>query len=234
MPGKAPPHIHDLANATGGWLRPAEGDLLFHLASQCRAGCIVEIGSFEGKSITYLAAGSNAATRVPVYSIDPHTGNGDGSNTFPAFQQQVARSGFAHLVRPIVATSQQTACSFDEQIGLLFIDGAHDDASVKSDWDQWVPKVLPGGYVAMHDTLLWRAPREIAEERIIRSTEFVRTGVADSITFGMKRQPHDATENRWQRSRVLLLKRASNVAARIPLPDSAKDFGSRALRALQR
>jgi len=229
MLGKAPPRIHDLANAAGGWLRPAEGDLLFHLAGQCRAGCIVEIGSFQGKSITFLAAGSDTAARVPVYSIDPHTGN-----SFPAFQQQVARSGFAHLVRPIVATSQQAAIDFDEQIGLLFIDGAHDDASVKSDWDQWVPKVLPGGYVAMHDTLLWRAPREIAEERILRSAEFVRTGVADSITFGMKRQPHDAGENRWQRWRVLLLKRASNVAARLPLPGFAKAFGSRALRVLQR
>ncbi|HEY6393451.1 MAG TPA: class I SAM-dependent methyltransferase [Bryobacteraceae bacterium] len=234
MPGNAPPHIHDLANAAGGWLRPAEGDLLFHLAGQCRAGCIVEIGSFEGKSITYLAAGSNAAARVPVYSIDPHTGNSGGSSTFPAFQRQVARSGFAHLVRPIVATSQQAAIDFNDPIGLLFIDGAHDDASVKSDWDQWVPKVLPGGYVAMHDTLLWRAPREIAEERIIRSPEFVRAGVADSITFGMKRQSHDAPETRLRQWRVLLLKRASNAAARVPLPDFAKAFGSRALRALQR
>jgi len=219
-----------LANAAGGWLRPAEGDLLFHLASQCRTGCIVEIGSFQGKSITYLAAGSDAAARVPVYSIDPHT----GANSFPAFQRQVAHSGFAHLVRPIVATSQHAAIDFDEQIGLLFIDGAHDDASVKSDWDQWVPKVLPGGHVAMHDTLLWSAPRDVAEERIIRSAEFVRIGVADSITFGMKRQPHDSQETRLRRLRVLLLKRACNVAAQIPLPGSAKDFGSRALHVLQR
>ena len=234
MPGKAPPHIHDLANATGGWLSPAEGDLLFHLASQCRAGGIVEIGSFQGKSITYLAAGSEAGASVPVYSIDPHTGDGSASGTYPAFQRQVARSGLAHLVRPVVAPSQEAALQFDEQIGVLFIDGAHDDASVKLDWDLWVPKVLPGGYVAMHDTLLWRAPREFAEKRIIRSAEFVRTGVADSITFGKKRQEGDAKENSLQRLRVLLLKRASNLGARIPLPSSAKAFGSRALRALQR
>src|SRR5260370_19013548 len=195
MPGKAPPHINDLPNATGGWLSPAEGDLLFHLASPCPAGCIVEIGSFQGKSITYLAAGSDAGARVPVYSIDPHTGDGDASGSFPAFQRQVARSGLAHLVRPIVATSQQAAIDFDEQIGLLFIDGAHDDASVKLDWDLWVPKVLPGGFVAMHDTLLWRAPSEIAEKRIIRSADFVRIGVSDSITAGMKRQPPAPMQN---------------------------------------
>src|SRR5438552_1994874 len=116
MQRKAPHHIHDLANGAGGWLRTAEGDLLFDLASQCRAGCIVEIGSFEGKSITYLAAGSNAGARCPVYSIDPHTGNGKGQNSFPAFQRQVARTGLGDLVRPIVATSHEAAIDFDERI----------------------------------------------------------------------------------------------------------------------
>ncbi len=234
MKRKAPSHIHDLANGTGGWLRTAEGDLLFDLASRCRAGCIVEIGSFQGKSITYLAAGSNAGARVPVYSIDPHTGLGDGQNTFPAFQRQIARTGLGDLVRPIVAPSQQVGVEFDEQIGLLFIDGAHDDLSVRQDWDLWVPKVLPGGYVAMHDTLLWKAPREISEERILRSADFVKTGVTDSTTFGMKRQERDAEENYLHRMRVLLLKRFCNVAARMALPDSAKVAGSRAVRALQR
>jgi predicted O-methyltransferase YrrM len=231
---KAPADVHDLANGTGGWLRRPEGDLLFDLAKRCRAGCIVEIGSFQGKSITYLAAGSNAGARVPVYSIDPHTSLGAGQNTFPAFQRQVARTGLSDLVRPIVAPSQQAAVDFDEQIGFLFIDGAHDALSVRRDWDLWVPKVLPGGYVAMHDTLLWKAPREISEERILRSADFVKTGFTDSITFGMKRQACDGEENYLHRMRVLLLKRACNVAAGMSLPDSAKVAGSRLVRALQR
>src|SRR5260370_17370010 len=139
MPGKAPPHIPDLANATGGWLSPAEGDLLFHLASQCRSGCIVEIGSFQGKSITYLAAGSEAGASVPVYSIDPHTGDGSGSGTYPAFQRQVARSGFAHLVPPVVAPSQEAALQFGERIGGPFIYRPHDHPSPKFHWDLSVP-----------------------------------------------------------------------------------------------
>src|SRR5258708_12129029 len=100
MPGKAPPHIHDLANATGGWLSAAEGDLLFHLASQCRAGCIVEIGSFQGKSITYLAAGSEAGASLPVYSIDPHTGDASASGPYPAFQPHAPPPRFAYPVPP--------------------------------------------------------------------------------------------------------------------------------------
>jgi hypothetical protein len=86
----------------------------------------------------------------------------------------------------------------------------------------------------MHDTLLWKAPREISEERILRSADFVKTGVRDSITFGMKRQARDAEENYLHRMRVLLLKRVCTVAARMALPNSAKVAGSRAVRALQR
>src|SRR5260221_13306667 len=112
MPGKAPPHIHDLANATGGWLSPAEGDLLFHLASQCRAGCVVEIGSFQGKSITYLAAGSEAGASVPVHSIDPPTGDGNGSGNYSALQQQDTGSRFSHNVRPVGAPYQVAAPQF--------------------------------------------------------------------------------------------------------------------------
>jgi hypothetical protein len=85
----------------------------------------------------------------------------------------------------------------------------------------------------MHDTLLWKAPREISEERILRSADFVKTGVRDSITFEMKRQARDAEENCLHRMRVLL-KRVCNVAARMALPNSAKVARSRAVRALQR
>jgi hypothetical protein len=50
----------------------------------------------------------------------------------------------------------------------------------------------------------------------------------------MKRQACDGEENYLHRMRVLLLKRACNVAAGMSLPDSAKVAGSRLVRALQR
>lgn len=224
----APIGIHALAAATRGWLSRSEGDLLYTLARECHAGCIVEIGSFEGKSTTYLASGSMAGSHVPIYSIDPHE-----EGTLPAFRQQLARAKIEHLVNPIVSASQRIADSFDRPIGLLFIDGAHDDLSVRQDWEQWVPKVLPGGYVAMHDTLKWPAPRVIAEKRLLRSAEFIETGVADSITFGRKRRSSDPEQRRLERYRVLTLKQICNIGAQLPLPEFAKGFASRTLRSLQ-
>jgi hypothetical protein len=33
----------------------------------------------------------------------------------------------------------------------VFLDGAHDEASVAADIDAWLPKVAPGGYLAGDD-----------------------------------------------------------------------------------
>jgi len=218
----------EIIDSIPGWLSSAEGDLLFSLARLCNTGSIVEIGSFQGKSTIYLAAGSAAGARVPVYAIDPNL------DTCHLLQENVARSGFSHLVHPIIAKSEVVAGSFDKPIELLFIDGSHDEPAVELDWDLWVPKVIPGGYVAMHDTLLWPGPCKIAEQRILMSSAFVKTGVADSITFGAKRRSLEKEQAKLRQLRILLLKRISNLAARIPLPVAAKEFGSRTLRTLQR
>ena len=90
-----------------------------------------------------------------------------------------------------------------------------------------------GGYVAMHDTLKWPAPRRIAEQRLLRSREFIETGVADSITFGRKRSSGDPEQHWLERYRVMTLKQICNVGAWVPLPQAAKAFASRTLRALQ-
>jgi MMP 1-O-methyltransferase len=131
----APSRIHELAGSVEGWLRTAEGDLLYRLARQCRAGCIVEIGSYQGKSTTFLAAGSEAGGHVPVYAIDPHIDPETSQSRFPGFARQIERAGLSHIVRPIILTSAAVSPSFAEPIELLFIDGAHDLASVEQDWD---------------------------------------------------------------------------------------------------
>jgi MMP 1-O-methyltransferase len=231
---RAPSRIHELARGIDGWLSVSEADLLYRLAHQCRAGSIVEIGSFQGKSTTFLAAGSDAGGRVPVYAIDPHIDSANSTSRYPSFARQMERVGLTHIVRPIVCTSASAAPRVSEPVELLFIDGAHGLSSVEEDWDLWVPKVIPGGYVALHDTLLFAGPRIVAEERLLRSNGFVNRGVADSITFGTKRRDGDPGETRFQRMRVITLKRICNVGARLRMPPLVKQWGSRALAGLQR
>jgi predicted O-methyltransferase YrrM len=231
---KAPEAVHALVKGVTGWLSEAEGDLLFALARQCRTGCIVEIGSFAGKSTTFLAAGSAAASGVTVYAIDPHIDPGTGRSRFPEFERQIETAGLTHIVRPIVGTSAQAAESFHEPIELLFIDGAHDEPSVRLDWDLWPPRLIPGGYVAIHDTLRWPGPSRVAEERIIGSSEFCGTGLVDSITYGRKRRDGEEPCGPFDRYRLRILKSIGNMAVRFPLPPAARTVGSRILRELQR
>ena len=234
MRDDAPSGIHEVANAADGWLSAAEGTLLYGLARGCRAGCIVEIGSWQGKSTTFLGAGSLAGGRMPVYAIDPHLEPPGPELRSLAFHRQMERAQLTCIVRPIVASSAAAAGLFKEPIELLFIDGAHDPDSVRQDWDLWTPRVIPGGYVAMHDTLLYRGPRRIAATRILRSRDFVDTGLADSITYGRRRHPEEPQVPSSHRMRILALKRACDVGAHLRLPPAVKRWGSRVVQLLQR
>ncbi len=66
--------VQKLAAPIKGWLKDKEGQLLYDLAKNCTGkGVIVEIGSWKGKSTTWLAHGSKEGNKVRVYAIDPHT-----------------------------------------------------------------------------------------------------------------------------------------------------------------
>ncbi len=58
--------------------------------------------------------------------------------------------GVAEKIRPINLSSLQVAKFWTEPIGLLLIDGDHDQA--EADLTAWMPHVVDGGIVAMHDS----------------------------------------------------------------------------------
>lgn len=104
--------LQQKAATVEGHLRDEKGLLLYHLARQCSGrGVLVEIGSFKGKSTTWLAQGSQDGAAVPIYAIDPHTGSPelrpDGKElwTFDEFRANIERGGCGELVTPIVKPS---------------------------------------------------------------------------------------------------------------------------------
>jgi Methyltransferase domain len=54
-------------------------------------------------------------------------------------------------IRPINLSSLDVARIWKEPIGMLFIDGSHAYEWVKADLLAWLPFVIEGGLVAMHD-----------------------------------------------------------------------------------
>ena len=180
-----------------GWLTEEEAEALYDLAKRCTGkGVIVEIGSWKGKSTICLARGSRAGNGVPVYAVDPHA-----DYRFGEFKDHVERAGIADLVRPIASLSQPAADDFHEPIELLFIDGSHEEALVREDFEKWVPKVVEGGWVAMHDTTWTEGPRRVASELLYRSRQFRNVRfVVGSTSLGQKvaeNTPADRARSRF-------------------------------------
>ncbi len=209
-----------------GWLGDEEALALFDLARGCTGrGAIVELGSWRGRSTICLALGSKEGSGVPVVAVDRHM-----DKTFVDFQENVRRAGVADLVRPIRATSDEAFAGFDEPIELIFIDASHKYDDVRRDFDQWVPLVLEGGTVAMHDTT-WEGSKLVSEEAIYRSPHFkdVRF-VPSSTTVGVKVESVTAHDRRQSR-RALLAKWTAELGMHVSrfLPKRLVRLGRRTI-----
>jgi hypothetical protein len=142
-----------------GLLRHEEGAWLAERASEVDDGhCVVEIGSFTGKSACYLAEGSKRGHGVPVHCVDPWT---DGTQKFKTakFSRSINRRTFdektapwADLIHPHQGLSIPAGIAWDgPPIGLLWIDGDHTLEGALADFGIWSQYVPVGGIVALHD-----------------------------------------------------------------------------------
>lgn len=229
--------IRSITAAIDGWLTDDEGALLFDLAKDCRGrGVIVEIGSWKGKSTIWLSRGSMAGRKVKVWAIDPHTGSEEHHqtlgrvSTFEEFERNIASAGLAELVNPIVKTSQEAALDFNEPVELLFIDGAHDYASTKADFQAWFPKLVDGGIVAFHDTTGWEGPRRVVLEDVCMSRRFGGVHLVGSVAYAKKlteNSPHDRARNLLMACVI-----APSIFLRHTLPKPVRRLGRQAASAL--
>lgn len=187
-----------------GWFGPEEGRLLYRLAAAADPqGAIVEIGSWHGRSTIWLAAGAGAGLGARVVAIDPHRGTdlrSEGETTEPALRRNLARAGVADQVDVVVATSEAAAAEWRRPVSLLWIDGDHDYESAVRDLDLWEPHLLPGAWVALHDTFVWPGPERVVRERLARSRSYTGFAFAETTTAARRCE--------WLGPRGLLTRRA--------------------------
>lgn len=143
-----------------GWLHPSEATMLARAAERVPAGgCVVEIGSYRGLSTLLLAYGAWRGNMAEVYAVDHHpylqyssTGM-YGPNDLAEYYRNVSSSPYGSLIRTVNLQSICAAMAFDGgSVDMVFIDGAHDYASVISDLRSWAPKLKRGGLLLMHDS----------------------------------------------------------------------------------
>ena len=114
----------------------------------------VEVGSWKGKSITYLShrlrdlQKATSLIAVDTFRGDADTGEAD---VLGEFVENSRNSGLVYTVAMQMESLAAAQRQPDARLAGVFIDAAHDYESVKADIAAWLPKVKPGGILAGHD-----------------------------------------------------------------------------------
>ena len=131
-----------------GWLTRREYECLIQHAEG--VPMVLEIGSFAGRSTVALARAANLVVSVDHHRGDAGTGPAD---TYEEFLGNLRRFGVRRKVLPLRGDIRQIADVLpSHRFGMVFIDGAHDEASVTHDLGVALRCVSPGGLIALHDS----------------------------------------------------------------------------------
>lgn len=126
-------------------------------------GDVVEIGSWQGYSTSFLASAVRDSSNGMLYAIDHFRGNAgkeqlyvvgnpDLSDLRQGFENNMQRLGVWESVRLLdMANHEAVRHLGGVKIRLLFIDGDHSKAGVENDIRLFFPLVQPGGIVVFDD-----------------------------------------------------------------------------------
>lgn len=134
----------------------------------------VEVGSRKGKSSSFMCVEiANSMKRIEFYCVDTWEGSAEHQETNAADLPELYKLFLRNMEPvqnyyvPLRMTSLDASLQFeDKSLDFVFIDAAHDYASVLLDIDAWMPKVKPGGILAGHDyTPSWPGVVKAVNER---------------------------------------------------------------------
>jgi predicted O-methyltransferase YrrM len=165
------PVLQAAAEAARGFMPPDEGLALYAAAASVPAdvtGPLLEIGSYCGKSAVYLGAAARATGRI-LYTVDHHRGSEENQpgwewhepdlvdptagliDTLPVFRRTIAEAGLEDRVVAVIGDSPTVAANWTTDVAFLFIDGGHGREPAHRDFDAWMPRLVAGGTLAIHD-----------------------------------------------------------------------------------
>jgi hypothetical protein len=157
--------VAHFAKSVTGWLGDSQGLALYQMARSSVAGSVLEIGSFCGKSTLFIALGCKHSDTA-FYAVDPHKRISEGGkeqwglnfqpftgNSLGELRETLDSCNLAAYVTLLIATSEDARRQFTVQpLKLLFIDGSHDYADVRLDYELWHEMIVNGGRLVFHDS----------------------------------------------------------------------------------
>ena len=131
-----------------GWLTAADAAALLPLVA---GQTVLEIGSFLGRSTALIASAA-----AHVYALDWHyrdsgTCSTGPPDTLPGMRDNLVACGVMDRVTILCGRVEDLAAHLAGPFGAVFVDGAHDAASVERDTRLARRLVAPGGVIAWHD-----------------------------------------------------------------------------------
>jgi predicted O-methyltransferase YrrM len=210
-PTPMPAHLRAVADSAKGFLPPQEAQALYDAAwAMAPHGVLLEVGTYCGKSATWLGAAARSRGGR-VVTVDHHRGSEENQpgwewhdpalvdpavgvmDTLPSFRHTMHAAGLEDVVVAVVGRSTAVAELWSTPLALLFIDGGHAVEHCINDYTHWAPKVAPGGVLAVHDVFTdpadgGQAPYEHIYLPAIRNG-FVEVRHVGSLR--VLRRPHD-------------------------------------------
>ena len=195
--------LFELAESVKGFMPVDEGLALnLHGASLDIDGPLLEVGSYCGKSAIYLGSAAKKTGRL-LFSVDHHRGSEENQpgwewhdpeivdsetgliDTLPEFRRNINKAGLENNVVAVVGDSPAIAKNWTTPLALLFIDGGHGSEPAHADYENWVPKLLMGGKLLIHDVFEnpkdgGRPPFEIFQ-RALASQSFDEIDIVGSL-----------------------------------------------------
>lgn len=159
------------ARAARGFMPDDEGIALYRAGRYAAAtglGPLLEIGTYCGKSAIYLGTAAREAGST-LFSVDHHRGSEENQagwahhdpsvvdsrtgrmDTLGFARRTVTDAGLEDAVVLVAGASVTVARHWQTPLSLLFIDGGHGADVAWADYRAWVPRVVPGGLLAIHD-----------------------------------------------------------------------------------
>lgn len=174
--------------------------LLFLSAYGNTSGDIIEIGSWVGKSTSFLAKGCSIRNEGIVYAIDHFKGRpgyekvyygglGTKETIYDRFTKNIREVGLEAYIKVLKMYSEEAREKIAGNIRLLFIDGDHEYESLSRDIELFEELLNNGGIIALHDyNITFPGVLKAVTERIVDTGRFEQFVLVDSLFIATKKK----------------------------------------------